>query len=48
MKRVLLFTFGAFVASLILIQFIPFGRNHINPAVVQEPNWDSPRTRNLR
>ncbi len=47
MRRVLLFTLGAFVASLILIQLVPFGRNHINPPVVQEPNWDRPRTREL-
>jgi hypothetical protein len=24
-----------------LIQLIPYGRNHTNPAVVQEPNWDA-------
>jgi len=47
MKRMLLFTLGAFVALVILIQLVPFGRNHTNPPVVQEPNWDSPRTREL-
>ena len=31
----------------ILIQFIPGGRNHDAPPVVQEPEWDSPRTREL-
>lgn len=29
------------------IQLIPYGRNHTNPAVVQEPNWDSAQTRSL-
>lgn len=29
------------------IQFIPYGRNHKNPPVVNEPNWDSPKTRQL-
>jgi hypothetical protein len=29
------------------IQLVPYGRNHTNPAVVQEPNWDSPQTRSL-
>ena len=24
-----------------LIQLIPYGRNHKNPLVVQEPNWDA-------
>jgi hypothetical protein len=24
-----------------LIQLVPYGRNHKNPAVVQEPNWDA-------
>lgn len=33
--------------ALVLIQFIPYGHNHTNPPVVQEPNWDSPRTRAL-
>lgn len=31
----------------ILIQFIPYGRDHTNPAVVAEPAWDSPVTRDL-
>ena len=30
-----------------LIQLIPYGRNHNNPAVVSEPIWDSPATRKL-
>ncbi len=31
----------------VLIQFVPFGRQHTNPPVVQEPAWDSPQTRAL-
>lgn len=31
----------------LLIQLVPYGRDHSNPAVVAEPNWDSPRTREL-
>jgi hypothetical protein len=34
---------GVFLA----IQLVPYGRNHDNPPVLQEPNWDSPRTREL-
>lgn len=30
-----------------LMQAIPYGRTHANPPVVQEPAWDSPRTREL-
>ena len=31
----------------ILIQFVPYGRDHENPPVVQEPTWDSAETRAL-
>ena len=31
----------------IIIQFIPYGRDHTNPAVVAEPAWDSAVTRDL-
>jgi hypothetical protein len=44
-RRVLLFVVLPFVAVLLLIQLIP---NRVtNPPVVQEPKWDSPRTREL-
>ena len=32
---------------LVAIQLIPYGWNHTNPAVVAEPKWDTPRTREL-
>lgn len=36
------------VALLFLaIQLVPYGRDHENPAVTQEPAWDSPATRQL-
>jgi hypothetical protein len=31
----------------VLIQFIPFGRNHTNPPIVSEPQWSSPEARAL-
>jgi len=31
----------------VLIQFIPFGRDHSNPPATREPAWDSPATRDL-
>ena len=35
------------LALLLLIQLVPYGRDHSNPAVVAEPAWDSARTRDL-
>jgi mono/diheme cytochrome c family protein len=32
---------------LIAIQLIPFGKDHTNPQVIAEPEWDSPQTRTL-
>ena len=29
------------------IQFVPYGRDHVNPPVGLEPAWDSPETRAL-
>jgi mono/diheme cytochrome c family protein len=31
----------------LLIQLVPYGRDHESPAVVAEPSWDSPQTREL-
>ncbi len=30
-----------------LLQLVPYGHAHLNPPVIQEPAWDSPRTRQL-
>lgn len=35
------------VAGFVLIQFIPYGRDHTNPAVVNEPAWPDATTRGL-
>jgi mono/diheme cytochrome c family protein len=35
------------IVGFLLIQLVPYGRNHNNPPVVGEPNWDSPQTREL-
>lgn len=35
------------VGTLLLLQLVPFGRDHKNPAVRREPVWDQPRTREL-
>jgi len=31
----------------VLIQAVPYGRDHTNPAITGAPNWDSPATREL-
>ena len=38
---------GWAVVFMLLIQVIPYGKNHSNPPVVREPVWDSPVTRAL-
>ena len=35
------------LGALLVIQLVPYGRDHINPAVTGEPAWDSPATRAL-
>jgi hypothetical protein len=35
------------IVLLVLIQFIPYGKDHSNPPVVNEPNWNSQQTRDL-
>jgi mono/diheme cytochrome c family protein len=48
MKRPTLSRVLAIVGGLLLaIQLVPYGWNHTNPAVVAEPKWDTPRTREL-
>lgn len=42
-RRVILVLFVLFAA----IQLVPYGRDHRNPPVQNEPSWDSPRTREL-
>lgn len=39
--------FGIPILVFVLIQLVPYGRNHNNPPVVAEPQWDSPQTRQL-
>jgi len=47
MKKILIYLVIAAVVVFVLMQLIPFGRNHTNPPVVQEPQWDSPATRQM-
>ncbi len=43
MKKIIL----ALVLIFVLIQFIPYGKDHTNPDVVAEPQWDTPKTKEL-
>jgi mono/diheme cytochrome c family protein len=47
MKKILSYLVIAGVVIFILLQLVPFGRNHTNPPVVQEPQWDSSATRQI-
>jgi mono/diheme cytochrome c family protein len=46
-RRVILILAAVAAAAFLLLQLVPYGRAHDNPPVVQEPNWDSPQTREL-
>jgi hypothetical protein len=35
------------IILLLLFQFIPYGKDHNNPTIISEPNWDSQQTRVL-
>ena len=45
--RTILGGLGSVVLAVLLMQLIPYGRNHTNPPVLAEPPWDSPGTRAL-
>lgn len=45
LTRLLLIALGVVLASYTILALIPMGRT--NPPVISEPNWDSPRTREL-
>lgn len=51
MKRTLargaLWTAAGLIGLLVVIQLVPYGRDHTNPPVRQEPPWDSAGTRAL-
>lgn len=44
LRQILLGIVGLVVIGFV-IQLIPYGHDHTNPPVIQEPNWNSPETR---
>ena len=47
MKRFLRITLLVALGTLILIQLVPYGRDHTNPSSRIEPAWHSPEVRDL-
>lgn len=47
MRRWLIGVLLAVFGLLVLVQAVPYGRNHTNPPVTREVRWDSPTTRKL-
>jgi hypothetical protein len=47
MKKIILYIILVGILVLGLIQFLPFGQDHTNPAIVSEPQWSSPEARAL-
>ena len=47
MRRSVRWPLGGIVVLFVLLQLVPYGRDHANPPVRQEPAWDAPRTREL-
>ncbi len=46
-KKMIIYGLVGVVATMIVIQAIPYGRNHANPPARMEPVWDSLETRAL-
>ena len=47
-KKIILIVLIIALVGFVLIQLVPYGREHTNPSVVQEPNWDSPANARAR
>ena len=45
--RLLTVVFAATLGTMVAIQAIPYGRAHSNPPITGEPEWATPRTREL-
>jgi mono/diheme cytochrome c family protein len=47
MWKIITLIIAGIVVLFAAIQLVPYGRDHTNPAVQQEPNWNSPQTRQI-
>lgn len=46
-RRLIIAGLATGLGGFLLIQLVPYGRDHTNPPIIGEPNWDSPQTRQL-
>jgi mono/diheme cytochrome c family protein len=46
-KKVIFSTVAIIFVIFLAIQFVPYGRNHSNPPITGEPNWNSATTKDL-
>jgi mono/diheme cytochrome c family protein len=46
-RRTILIVIAVLVGGFVLIQLVPYGRDHTNPPVTGSPQWDSARTEQL-
>jgi mono/diheme cytochrome c family protein len=46
-RRIIGIALAVIIVGFLVIQLVPYGRDHANPPVQSEPNWDSPETRAL-
>jgi len=44
-KRLTVYVLGGSIVLFLLIQAVPYGRDHTNPPTTQEPTWNSAQTR---
>ena len=47
MRKILIIFLVIVASGFLLLQLIPYGRNHVNPPVTNEPNWDNPQIKVL-
>jgi len=47
LKKIILIVVVASVVVFVVLQLVPYGKDHTNPPVVSEPAWDSAQTRAL-
>ncbi len=47
MRKIGLILLAVVTGGFLLLQLVPYGRNHTNPPVASEPDWNSPETRAL-
>ena len=45
--RLILAVAGLLLLGFLVIQLVPYGKDHTNPPVTYQPTWDSPRTEQL-